>query len=157
MKPINLTKKLVGNGRIRITSDGKYVSNGHWACRRELLKQAALLTSVEAIEALYPRARVDDVTPRQMEQVIPYYSEPVNYVRTRWIQAGPLGDAVLFAAGDGSQVWLDRRYVEMFDLWEVTGESEPGKVTLTSVMVGERSDWNVVVMPQRLDYQESLK
>lgn len=162
---INLTKKAVGIDRLRISDDGQHVTNGHWMCKRSILKQAALLTSVEAVKALYPRCDdVEMIPASSIDSVVPYYSEPVIYTRTRWIQTDHmLGvDAVLFVAEEperenDSQVWIQRRYVELFGLEEVTGQCAAGDASLDPVMVGNRDDWEVVVMPQRIPYQEGLR
>lgn len=156
MTQFNLTKKAVGDGRIRITTDGQHVANGHWACRRDLLKQAALLTTIESIQALYPRATVDELPPDLMDQVIPHFQEPITYERTIWMRTNAMGDVVLFTAKNGSQVWIRREYADLFCLESVTSECADGDVTLTPVMVGERDEWQVVVMPLHLPYQEGL-
>ena len=164
-KPINLSKKAVGSGRLRISEDGEHITNGHWLCKRSILKQAALLTSVEAIKAMFPRA--DDVSTipvASMDAVVPYYTNPVTYTRTRWIQSDyAIGvDTVLFVAEaalqkDDSQVWIQRQYVDLFGLEEVTSQRAAGTAIIEPVMVGDRDDWKVIVMPQRLPYREGLR
>ncbi len=157
MTQINLTKKAVGDSPIRISDDGQHVTNGHWACRRDLLKQAALLVSVEAVQAMFPRAEVSTVTAESMDSVVPHFGNPVVYSKTSWVRTDGMGDTVLFAGKNGSQVWLNRRYVDLFGLEEVVSECADGKVGLSPVMVGERSEWQVIVMPQRYPYQEGLR
>jgi hypothetical protein len=160
-KPINLTKKAVGAGMLRLSECGTHITNGHWACRRELLKQAALLTTVEAIEAMFPRASVQTVPASSVDSVVPHFGNPVTYTRTNWVQTCPngMGDAVLFVGGkdNKSQAWVDRTYADLFDLDEVTGEECSGDTTINTLMVGTREDWQVLVMPKRLYYQEGLR
>ena len=158
MKPINLTKKALGNGAMmRLSDDGKFVTNGHWLCRRSLLKQGPALVSVEAAQALYPAAAVSAVPGSDVERVVPDYGDPVVYSRTRWMQdAGD--DAVLFRAKDGSQIWINRRYVDLFNLEDIVSQSCPGEVCIDPAVVGTgKSDWTVAVMPMRLDYHEGVK
>lgn len=157
MKPINLTKKALGNGALlRLSDDGKFITNGHWLCRRSLLKQGPALTSVEAAQALYPAADVKSVPGADAERVVPTYGTPVVFKRTRWMQyAGD--DSVLFLADDGSQIWINRRYVDLFKLEEITSESCPGEVALSPAVVGTgKSDWQIAVMPMRLDFMKDV-
>jgi hypothetical protein len=161
MKPINLTKKVVGDGTLRLSDGGKFVTNGHWICHRDMLKQGPELTSVEAVKALYPRAERVQVMPEDsMERVVPTFGNPVVFTKTRWIQDGGCrnDDSVLFVAKDGSQTWIARIYVNMFDLDEVVSQSCPGDAGIDPVIVGTgKSDWKVCVMPKRIGYQEGLK
>jgi hypothetical protein len=153
---INLTKKAVADGHLRLSECGTHFTNGHWACRRELLKQAPLLTTVEAVQAMFPRADVSTVPADHVAQVVPHYGTPVTFTKTRWIQECAGDDAVLFRAEDGSQLWIDRRYVALFSLEEITSESTPDDVGLSPAMVGERSEWQIIVMPKRLEFQKGL-
>jgi hypothetical protein len=159
MKPINLTKKVVGSGRLRLSEGGEFVTNGHWLCRRSMLKQGPELTSVEAAKALYPRAYDVQLVPdASVERVVPNFGNPVVFERTRWIQFADKGDeTVLFVAKDGSQIWIDRRYVELFNLEEITSQSCPGEVSIDPAIVGtNKSDWTVCVMPKRLDFMKEI-
>jgi len=160
-KPINLTKKAVGDGMLRLSECGTHITNWHWACRRELLKQAPLLSTVEAVQAMFPRASVQTVPADSVNSVVPYYRQPVTYTRTHWVQTcGNSGDdAVLFTGGEDnkSQVWIDRKYVDLFDLDTLTGEECSGDTTIDALMVGTRDDWQILVMPKRLYYQEGLR
>jgi hypothetical protein len=133
MKQINLTKKAVGGGRLRLTTDGTHITNGHWAARLDLFKQAPLLTSVDACKALYPRSDVEEITPSLMDAIVPGTHAKVKFKRTHWIQVCPGGeDSVLFVAEEEwsgfseekkalgpTQLWINRRYVDLFDLEEV--------------------------------------
>ena len=157
MKPINLTKKALGNGALlRLSDDGKFIANGHWLCRRSMIKQGPALTSVEAAQALYPAADVKSVPGQDVERVVPTYGSPVVFKRTRWMQGMAAGeDSVLFIADDGSQTWINRRYVDLFKLEEITGESCPGEVSISPAIVGTgKSDWQIAVMPMRLDFMK---
>ena len=174
MKPINLTKKAVGGGRLRLTTDGTHITNGHWACRKDILKQAPLLTSVEATQAMFPRSNVEEITPSHMDAIVPGTHAKVKFQRTKWMQVCPGGeDSVLFIADERptrsgfneadkdkgpTQLWICRRYVDLFDLEEVESYSHPGDVSLDPGCVrDEEGVWQVIVMPKRLEYVKGLK
>ena len=156
---INLTKKAVGDSRLRISDDGQHVTNGHWAIKKSLLKQAALLTTVEAAQALFPRAVVESMSADMMKLVVPNHSDPVTYDKTHWIQCTDYQEAVLFVGGDDgdSQMWISRRYVDMFKLEAFVSQAAPGKVGRDPGLVGERDDWNLIIMPLLMDYQPGLR
>jgi hypothetical protein len=159
MKPINLTKKIVGEGTLRLSDDGVHVTNGHWLCRRELLKQAEQLASLATTEALYPKAVVKVVRAKDVERVIPDFGVPTDFERTNWSQRTGYTEAVLFVGGKDrkSQIWLDRVYVEMFDLRIVVSEECSEDVSMSPAVVRDKEGvWQVAVMPMRLKYQEGL-
>ena len=111
---------------------------------------------------MFPRVdNVEEISRDRMEQVVPCYCDPVVYKRTGWIRFNNNGqeEACLFIADDLSQIWIARKTVELFKLDTVTGQSMNGKKasSLDSVMVGSRDEWQVIVMPVRLDYQEGLQ
>lgn len=162
-KPINLTKKAVGDGPLHIVADGVHITNGHWACKLSLLKQAALLTSVEAAQALFPRAEVKAMDTKHFHYAVPDFGEPITYVRTKWATTdGYNGDTVLFVGKEDSesQMWIARTYVDMFDLEEVTSNRcnphGPKHTNFDPGIVGTPDDWSVIVMPVRSEYQEGL-
>ena len=177
MKQINLTKKAVGSGLLRLTSDGQHITNGHWACRMDIVKQAPLLTSVDACKALFPKSDVKLIEPDHMSAIVRGTHAEVKFVKTHWIQTGHSGhgdyDSVLFIAeerptrsgfneGDKdkgpTQLWIDRRYVDLFGLEEVFSHSSPGDITLDPGCVrDEEGVWQIIVMPKRLPYQEGLE
>ena len=175
---INLTKKAVGGGLLRLTTDGQHITNGHWACRLDIVKQAALLTNVDAAKAMFPKAAsVEEITPGQMDQIVPGEHAKVKFVRTHWIQTGGCGhsdyDAVLFIAEERptrsglqekdldkgpTQLWIDRRYVNLFGLEEVYSYSHPGDISLDPGCVrDDEGVWQILVMPKRLPYQKGLE
>jgi len=159
MSHINLTKKAVGSGRLLLSDDGQHITNGHWACKRAMLKQAALLTSVEALAAMYPSATADTIKADNVRQISPRYADPITYSKTQWVKELSCGDAVLFVGTDRtSQVWLDRTYVKLFDLESVKAPPcDEGSVCLDPVCVGDGDDWDVLVMPMMESYQEGLQ
>ncbi len=177
MKQINLTKKAVGSGLLRLTTDGQHITNGHWACRLDIVKQAALLTTVDAAKAMFPKAAsVEEITPSHMASIVPGDDRKVKFVKTRWIQDGGLGrddDAVLFIAEEKvtrsgfseggedkgpTQLWLQRCYVDLFNLEEVYSYSHPGDISLDPGCVCDGEGvWQVIVMPKRLPYQKGLE
>ena len=161
MANINLTKKTLGTGRLLLSEDGKVITNGHWACKRDLLKQGPMLVSVEAAQALFPKAEVKTIENDHYKRIVPKFSEPMEYTRTQWVAVGTGYDSCesqLFIGKDGtSQMWIDRTYVKMFDLDTVMSSSNPGQSCMDPCMVGEGDDWSFLVMPTRTDYQEGLK
>jgi hypothetical protein len=154
---INLTKRIVGDDDLRLSDCGTYVSNGHWMCRRDLLKQAPLLATKEAFQAMFPRSNVTVVQADLFNRLIPHYSNPVVFTKTCWINEVAGQDAVLFTAKDDTQVWIARQYVNLFSLVSFTSESAPGKMITTPVIVGEPGDCKVLVMPTVRYYQEGLR
>jgi hypothetical protein len=160
MSNINLTKKAVGDRRLLLSENGEIVSNGHWACKRAMLKQAPLLCNVEAAQATYPKADVGTIPDDHIAQIVPKYSEPITYSRTQWASVSRAGDAILFVGSDDeSQIWINRTYVDLFDLESVKAPACPGDECLDPgvVAVDDSGDWDVIVMPMRIGYQEGLK
>jgi hypothetical protein len=161
MAHINLTKTALGSGRLLLSEDGQVVTNGHWACKRALLKQGPMLVSVEAAQALFPKADVSTIKDDHYKQIVPRYPEPMEYTKTQWVSVGTGYDSCesqLFIGEDGtSQLWIDRKYVKLFDLETVTSSATPGKCCLDPCMVDHADDWSFIVMPTRCDYQEGLK
>ncbi len=154
---INLTKKAVGDGHLRVTTDGQFITNGHWACRLSLVKQAPFLTTLEAARAFFPRADVDPMEPEVLSMVIPRYSSPTVYTRTRWVDTTGDDDSCLFTAKSGSQLWLARKYVDLFDLDAVTSECVEGDAACSeAASVGEGAEFQVLVMPKRIDFVKDL-
>lgn len=160
MSNINLTKKVVGDGRLLLSENGEVVSNGHWACKRGMLKQAPLLCTVEAAQATYPKADVATIPDSHVEQITPRYVDPIMYSRTNWANVSGTGDAILFVGSDNeSQIWLNRDYVKTFDLESVKAPACPGEICLDPgvVAIDDSGDWDVLVMPMRIEYLEGAK
>lgn len=157
---VNLTKRAVSKCyTLKLTDDGQYVTNGAWAAARGVFKNAALLGSVDSMKALFPRLKddIEEIPRDRMDMVVPRFSAPVTYRRSEWIRVHAGEESCLFTADDGSQVWLNRRIVELFGLDCVTGESTGGDdASLDPVMVGPRSEWSVIVMPMRLGFVKEL-
>jgi hypothetical protein len=167
MQHINLTKKVIGAGPLHISEDCTVITNGHWACKRDLLKQAPLLTSVDALKAMFPKAECREIPDASVAGVLPRYSDPIIYTRTPWVRTSRgssdvrtsrgSSDAVLFVGETDSQMWISRIYVDLFELEEVKAPACSGKVCQAPGVVGDGDDWTVLVMPMREDYQEGLK
>lgn len=163
MQHINLTKKAVGDRNLMLSPDRDYLTNGHWAAKRDLFKQAALLGSTDALKAMFPKANVQDdpIPADHWKQVQPKYKAPVEYYKTSWIKDGGGGyrgsDSVLFQADDGSQMWIDRDFVKLFDLEVVTSESCPNAECLDPGRVGPEDDWSVLVMPKRIGFEAAFR
>lgn len=159
MSNINLTKKVVGDGRLLLSENGEIVSNGHWACKRGMLKQAPLLCTVEAAQATYPKATVTTIPDDHVAQITPRYQDPITYSRTHWASVSNTGDAILFVGSDNeSQLWLNREYVKVFELESVKAPAYPGECCLDPGVVSIRDgDWDVLVMPMRVDYLAGAK
>lgn len=154
---INLTKKVIGNGKLRISEDRQYVTNGHWLCRRDLCKQLELLGSLEAARAYYSRAKVAEVSDAHVRQVLPRYKNPITYTRTSWIQIVGDIDAVLFVGDEDSQIWIDRTYVDLFDLDEIAAPLSAGKASLDPGVVKHGGECQIVIMPVHAKYQGGLR
>jgi hypothetical protein len=160
---INLTKKVVGDGCLILSEDAEHLTNGHWAAKRGLFKQAALLGTVDTLKAMFPKADVrDPMSMDQFHRVVPTFKAPVEYRDTGWVQAGPGGsyqgsDTVLFRADDGSQLWIDRDYVKLFGLEVVTSQACPNAECLDPARVGPADDWSVIVMPKRIGFAAEFR
>ena len=162
MQHINLTKKAVGDGTLILSEDKEHLTNGHWAAKRDLFKQAPLLCSKDALQAMFPKADVRDLMPAEkFHQVVPTFCDPVEYHNTGWVKAGSGGyrgsDTVLFRADDGGQMWVDRDFVKMFDLEVLTSQSCPNDECLSPGRVGGSDDWSVIVMPKRLGFEPAFR
>lgn len=160
MSHINLTKKALGSGRLLLSEDGEVVTNGHWACKRVLLKQGPILVSVEAAQALFPKAEVSKIENDHYKRIVPSFQKPMEYTRTEWVSVGTgynSCESQLFLGKDGtSQLWIDRTYVNLFDLETVTSSENPGECCMDPCMVDHEDDWSFLVMPTRVDYKEGL-
>lgn len=154
---IKITKKLVGDKSLQISSDLTMVSGGAWAVKMHLVHNAALLSSVAACEALYPRANVREFDPEIMHGTARRMPELIDYTLTKWICIDDDADCCLFTGANGAQLWLKREFVKAFGLHTVRGESADGKMCMGPVIVGTRDDWDIIIGAMRIDYQKGLQ
>ena len=161
MKLINLTKKVVGDGCLKLSEDGVYITNGHWLCRRDILKQGAELNSVEALKLAYPKCLdVKLVHDSSVAQVVPKFSDPMKVTVTHWIKTcAGANDAVLFVGGkdDAVQLWVSRRYVDAFKIDELVIETPNEWSCWSPGLVMKGDEWQVCVMPMRIPDQPGLR
>lgn len=160
MKLRNLTKKIIGDGVLRLSEDGEHITNGHWLCRRELLKQAPQLTSVESARAFYPKADVKMLRNPEVSAVIPKMFDPITVTRTEWIKTmSGENDAVLFVGGkdDALQLWISRVYVDLFEIEELVIESDRTHRDWSPGLMMKGDEWQVCVMPMRIPDQPGLR
>ena len=157
-----LNSSFIGSDHLRLSTGGKYITNGQWACRRLACKKSQLLETVAQLECLFPKAAIELINEQQIEQHHKYAGRALfDYHRTHWVYSNDEGDdAVLFVGGhaDTYQLWLARRYVSKFELECVQSEapSKEGEVSTGPAIVGDPDDWDVIVMPMRMVYQEGL-
>lgn len=128
-EPVTLKKKDFPNGTL-VTSE-HWISNGHWAVRKALVKNSELFEhpylAVETLKLMKSREVKDETLDRMEETALAgdlELTRTTEILNTKY-DLDPKQDRVIFTNGDSSTKYaFDRAYVKLFDIKELQGTDE---------------------------------
>jgi hypothetical protein len=127
-----------------------WISNGHFAVKKTLVKFGDKITSDDAAAVAFPKCQtIVKKTDDEMLEMITPPKRPHLYTRSFWASE----EAAMFVDEQGNVIWLARDYADAFELglvYAIDGKSaaynaaEAEAITIVVMPVSNAPAWNEI-------------